>query len=360
MRRLLLCTLALQSLLLWLPHALLPAHAQSMLDFALEISAPAGAQCTRPLTLQRAIEERVGRLVFLDAADPSRRIQVAIASDAEHATWSAEIAMRDEDGKVVGERRVSANATSCDALDEALVVVISTLIGIADETRPAKPAQEPNADAPHDANASANQPPPTAARDVPALPAITHDGSRKARDASLALRLSLAARADLGLLPGIAPGLALALDLDFGAWGIWVGVSGVPHVSDDLGEGAAASFASVLGEAGLCVEAARPLGATLDFCAGAQAGAIVISTSGLRSRAVDLLEPLLRGLIGPRLRVPLGADFGLRAGIDATAPLFAPRYFLLDTSGDRQYYHSVQLGISAQIGIEWRFSAHES
>ena len=354
MNRSWLCTLAL--------YFASPASAQTMLDFALDVDAPADAQCTSPAVLARAIEARVGRLVFLNDPDPSRRIHVEVARDRAQVAWSAAIVMRDDRDRIVGERRVTADAPACEALDEALIVVISTLIGIADETRPAAPAEEESPQPPRSAGsrpaAPATQPSPAPAPN--ALPAITHRAEGDSDDTRSELALDLAARADLALLPGIAPGVTLALDLDFDAWGISIGATAVPYVAHDLGDGAAARFSSALGELGACLRAARPLGAALDFCAAAQGGVIAISTSGLAARVVDRIEPLVRALIGPRLRVRFAERFGLIAGVDATAPLFAPRYFLLDAGGERQYYHSVELGFLAQIGIYWLLSPRSS
>jgi hypothetical protein len=113
--------------LLWLLSLMAqPAHARVMLDFALELEAPPAAGCASPAALQRAVEARIDRLVFLGDPAPARRIQLVVVRDPA-AGWSAQITMRDERAAIVGERRVSSAGERCAELDEALIVVLSTL-----------------------------------------------------------------------------------------------------------------------------------------------------------------------------------------------------------------------------------------
>jgi len=337
-----------------------PTRAQIMLDFALEMEAPPGAGCAPVEALQRAVEARIDRLVFLGDPAPARRIRVSIAQDPTTAGWSAQIVMRDERDAIVGERRVSSEGARCAALDEALVVVLSTLIGIAEpapepvEPRPAPLPTEPRPSAARERGSSGEGRNDEPARTSSSLPAITHDAAGERRPLQLALGVSLAGRAELGLLPGVAPGAALELLFDFGVWELLAGASALPHATEALGGGASASLRALTGEAGVCLEAAQPLGATFAFCAGIQAGAIEVRTEGLQAPA-RRLEPVARALLGPRLRVPLATRLGLIAALTAAAPIAAPRFFILDPGGRRDFYHSVGLGISGQLGVYWLF-----
>ena len=335
-----------------------PAQAQATLDFALEIDAPAQASCTPAEPLQRAIEERVGRLVFLDAAEPSRRIRVSITPELVQRTWSARIAMRTERDEVVGERRITTKGTQCSELDEALIVVISTLIGIADSTPPRRSVKASAEHAARDLHSAAHAPNTqhAAAAAVPATRSAFDEHPANLTPSQLEVLAVVGGRAEIGLLPGLAPGAVVDMGLDFGTWALVIGATFLPRVSQDLDGGAQARFISVFGDVRLCWDAARPFGAALSFCASAEAGVIAVSTTGLDT-AANRLEPVLRGLIGPRLRVPVRAGFGFFAGFDGVVPGVLSRFYFLEASGEPHYYHSVKLGVSAQIGVSWLFSS---
>jgi hypothetical protein len=342
----------------WGAGAWLPAHgaaAQSALDFSLDVEAAADARCISDAALKEQIQERVGRLVFLDSTEPARRIHVRLQAAADAQSWSADIVMVDDSARVVGERQVASQGASCRQIDEALVLVISTMIGIADEehkTRQPAASDEPAAAAHAIASEAAPAQPPAAP--PPSAAAV----SRKPASAPVHVDwlASLAASAELGLLPSVAPGASLALDADFGGWGLFAAARFLPYAVHDLGAGASARFMSVAGDVRLCLLAARPLGALLDLCTGAQAGSIFVTTSGLYGKD-QYADPNVRLMVGPRLRAPCSRNWGFLVGLDAAVPVLAPRYFFIEAGGDRRYYHSVGLGVSGQIGAYWRFSS---
>jgi hypothetical protein len=336
-----------------------PVRAQAMQDFALELQAPDDVVCTPAKQLQAAIEARVGGLVFLDSGEPGRRIQVRVSHDAAMEHWSAEITMRDDAARVVGERRVTARGETCNSLDEALVVVITTLIGVADPERPA--AAPAAALLQPSVTAQPTSPVAEPQRDRPAappgaLPTITHAQDAAEQPASrTVVSLSAAVRGDTGFMPGFAFAGALGLGIDFGTVAIGAGLAAFPHASSDLGGDASADVVGLLGDASLCVQAAS-FGATLDFCLGAQAGALRLDVQGLYAPAQSW-EPVVRAVIGPRLRIPVASRLGVLVGLDAAFPLYSPRFYYVDADGDRTYYHSVGLGVSAQLGMYFDLSS---
>jgi hypothetical protein len=315
-----------------------PAEAQTeqSMDFALSVRAPDGAGCTPADGLRRAVEEQVGRLVFTDEPRPSRRIDIAVARDATADEWSAAIGMRDDEGRSVGERNIVASGPNCAALDEALIVVLSTLIGIAEE----KP------------EVAATEPVPLP---VP-LPLPDSEQEHDSGSESVMLAIDVAARGDLGLLPGFAPGAWLSLELDFSGWSLLVGGNFWPYASYDLGLGARARFMAAGGELAACVHAVRAQWASFEVCAGAQAGAVIVATSGLADTA-RRVEPAARVQVGPRVRFALGRQFGLIARVEAAIPLIASHFYLTEADGKPRYYHTVELGLAAQIGAYFAFSS---
>jgi hypothetical protein len=330
-----------------------PVSAQAMLDFSLEIDAPADADCTPARLLERAIEERVGHLVFLGHADSARRLHLVIAPDPAQRVWRAQIAMRDPQGELLGARELAAESARCVDLDEALIVVISTLIGVADQT-PARPRAPLAAPLPKPPENHSVAPPPTAA----APTTITHQppGQSDATGRDIELVATAGVRADLGLMPHLAFGPALGFEIDLGALSLALGAVFLPYATSELGGGARADFTSLVGDVGACLAAAQPLGATLAFCASAEAGVIAVSTSGLSAPA-NRSEALVRGLLGAKLRAPLAEHFGVLVELAAAFPVFTPRFYFIEDTGARVYYHSVKLGVSAQLGLFWVFSS---
>jgi hypothetical protein len=324
-----------------------------MLDFTLEIDAPADADCTLAGPLERAIEERVGHLVFLGHADSARRLHLVIARDPAQRVWRAQIAMRDSRGELLGARELAADSARCVDLDEALIVVISTLIGVADQT-PATARAQLDAPLPKPPERQREATTPTAA----APPTITHQppGQSDAAGADTALVATAAVRADLGLMPHLALGPALGFEIDLGALSLALGAAFLPYATSDLGGGARADFTSLVGDMGACLAAAQPLGATLAFCASVEAGVIAVRTSGLSTPA-NTSEALVRGLLGTELRAPLAKHFGVLVELAAAIPVFTPRFYFIEDTGARVYYHSLKLGVSAQLGLFWVFSS---
>jgi hypothetical protein len=227
-----------------------------MLDFTLEIEAPADADCTPARPLERAIEERVGHLVFLGHADSARRLHLAIARDPAQRAWRAQIAMRDSQGELLGARELAADSANCADLDEALIVVISTLIGVADQS-PASPRVQLDAPLPKPPENHSEATPSTAA----ALPTIAHQppGQSDAAGGDLALVATAGVRADLGLMPHLALGPALGFEIDLGAFTLALGAVFLPYATSDLSSGARADFTSLVGDLSACLAAAQPL-----------------------------------------------------------------------------------------------------
>jgi hypothetical protein len=326
-----------------------PVCAQAILDFALEVDAPADAHCSDAAALERAIEERVGHLVFLGQSNPARRLQLVIARDPARGAWNARIAMRDPRSELLGERQLSVTAADCAELDEALIVVITTLIGVADQTPPASAAR---ARPPARPASPEPQPPPPS----PALPAVTHQADAQSDASAVALVAAAAVRLDIGLLPQPSIGPAAVFEVDFGAFGLLFAAAFLPQAARDLGNGAQASFMSVLGELSVCARAARPLGATLQFCAGAETDLLAVSTSGLGTDASSRAG-LVRGLIRTRLRAPIGPRFGVLVDLATAFPVFSARFYFVEEDGTREYYHAVRLGVFTQLGMYWVFSS---
>ena len=310
--------------MLALTGAVTLVRAQSQASLGLTVEAPAGAGCPAERQLQAAVEARVGRPVFSSGAAP-RRIEVSFMHTGA-GSWTATLRLRAADATLSGARALEAQ-DDCQSLLEALTVVVSTLVGIPDE-RPA------------------SAPPPLRAASAP-----SDSGARQqAYPLQVGLGLALLGRADLGLLPGLGGGGGLATELTLGGWSFALSALLWPRVTLDLGAQARARLAAAAGRLQLCWRVLDAIG----LCAGAEAGALQLRSSGL-VEATTRLEPFLRTFLGLRAQLPLTRQLGLRLELEANVPLLRARFYLLDEDGQRRDSHTLSPGIGAGLGVYWSF-----
>jgi hypothetical protein len=277
--------------------------------------------------------------VFLSAESAERTIRVRIEHEPATHGFVAELMLVDSSGRSLGARTVQTSEPDCRALEPALVLVISTLVGIAREPEPQPtPASPPPAPEP----SSAAAPSPRFVSEPTLRGDVTH----------LRLSLGIGAQGALGLLPGFAPLAQLDLFAHYGAFMARLGVGAAPYGQEDLEEGARASFRALHGGLQLCAIATdRALG-LLSFCAGAKAGVLAARTSGLAANR-QTTEPYVLLSAGPTLELPIGGAHALFFGIGAFFPALAPRYYYVERNESRRYYHTVELGLLVEIG--WLF-----
>ena len=253
------------------------AHAQA-LDFALQLDVPAELRCTSAAALERAIEERIGRLVFLGLPEPSRLIHVVIARSGVPEVYRMHVVVLDERGRIVGERTLAEAVAACRDLDPTLLLVLSTLIGVADESVSVSAAHA----------SSAAQPPPT--RRV-----AEQHGETTASPLTFITQAS--ARAELGWLPGIAAGGEVGLGLASGHWLVGVGAGLMAPSSQSLERGAQARFLAVEGSAQLCAAPTPLPSAVLALCVATEVAALSVRISrsqpALRAATAAVASPAL-------------------------------------------------------------------
>ncbi len=83
--------------------------------------------CIGANALARAVEERLGRAVFVSASQADLTVEGAIGP-ATTSGFRASIRVSDHDGVVIGSREVETLESSCNALDGKLALVVSLLI----------------------------------------------------------------------------------------------------------------------------------------------------------------------------------------------------------------------------------------
>lgn len=174
---------------------------------ALDVERGAGAaHCLGPAALVRAVEQRLGRSVFVSGprADLHARVR---AERAAHG-FRIDVELSDRAGHSLGKRHLRTRARHCSALDDSLALVLSLAADVA-----VSPAPDP---------------PPAAAPELPAPPValetpIEVPASTYAPRSSWQLVPALGVLAAGGLMPGLGLGGAFELELRPPAfWALWL------------------------------------------------------------------------------------------------------------------------------------------
>ena len=177
--------------------------------------------CIATNTLAQAVEERLKRKVFVSAsqADVSVEGHIEQTKNGPTPEWRAVLTIRDAHGGLIGTREINRAASTCTALDDAIVFVVSVLIDPDAALRETKSAPTPPAP-------PVAQQPPTQTqtrqtrqtqhvvrREEVLVPATPSKPWRFEATAGGGL--------SLGLLPNVEPGVTAAIFLEPpGFWGI--------------------------------------------------------------------------------------------------------------------------------------------
>jgi hypothetical protein len=187
-----------------------PAPALLALDYQ---RAAGASHCLAPAALARAVEQRLGRRVFVPRAQAELQAHVR-AARAAHG-FRIDVELFDGEGHSLGKRHLSTRARHCSALDDSLALVVSLAVDVAVDVAP--PAA-PEAVAP-DAAPQRVEPTALVALETPIdVPAGTY-----APRASWQLAPALGVLAAGGLLPGVGLGGAFEIELRPPAfWALWL------------------------------------------------------------------------------------------------------------------------------------------
>jgi hypothetical protein len=281
--------------------------------------------CPEQVDLERRVRNRLGRDPFTPTA--VRTIEASLYRS--FGVWHAELNVSNATGQVEGRRRFDVRAESCaqvvDAIGLAVALAIDPQASSSAETTP-QPIQQPSFDAGH---AGAASRPSTGASDwVPAVPNRAMPWApRPARDShcpptdaispkkrrplsldnrpNYAYEMSLLGLSAAGLLPGVAPGIAV--EGAFGGSGprLVLGLAYFPETALN----SQFSFGLTTVNAGLCGDIVKSTRVSGSLCGDVEAGAM--------HAVVRQLVPL-----HPGDRMFLALGLGPRLGWHAWAPLF--------------------------------------
>jgi len=313
------------------------------------VAAPPASGCLAAERLRVAVQERVGAVWVTDSPDADTRIDVRIVRRSR--AFSATIRASDEAGRVLGERSLASESLDCSELERPLLLVVSTLIGIAQEDQGATPSARKEPERSH------REQPPKEDPAVDAGPAVvraTADASAPA--VPFRFGLALTGGAQTSLLPGVAPLGELRFLARRGWLELRMGVGAAPFGERDLGGAAQARFGALFGDVDACGSTPLTSGSELAFCTGIRGGALRGQSTGLYDNA-DTVRPFAQLTLRASLQAALSRQHALAFELGGAIPVLPQTYTFVEADGEVHRIHTVELGVFVEAGWVWRFSS---
>jgi hypothetical protein len=310
------------------------------------IRLPGAEECVATQALARAVEERLGRTVFVSAAQADVSVEGRIEPKAKG--WHAVITLRDAGGALLGTRDLAREDKSCDAMREPLALVIAVMIDpdVALGPRPAPPSPPPP---------PAESPPPPA----PA-PTVIVEHERvyvrappKPSSAPWRFEASAAAITGLGLVPGAPVGGYIGWILEPPHF---IGLEGYAALwpfgskSTDAGKSAAFQLAYVGGA--LCPLKLHTDAVHLYGCIGMQLGVWRHDGADLAVPRSAAFRPVVNEAAEGRLSVKLAGPFVLRTGISLVVPIVRDHFvYTRSDSTSGELFRMSLFAMTLDVGV---------
>jgi hypothetical protein len=294
----------------------------------LEWTREEGAEdCIDGERLKRAVEEILGRSVFVEKGNEDVVVRGSVAPERDSGTaWRVRLYVRRRSGRTAGTRELTTQEASCAALDGPLPLVVAMMVDLRREsaTIRAPPLATTEAVVPRSRLASASA-----------------TGWGLASSAAPAMAIGLlpgivvGARFDVGVVPPRWPRMALSMS-------IW------PSARELTGDRGASFSAWYAGLSACPSIVRRPV--RLDACAGISVGVTTATGVGLDVtrqdvRATGLAEA--RAVFSVPFAGPIGGELALGGGIPFTRTTFV----YTDTSADRRIYEPPPAFALGSLGL---------
>lgn len=335
------------SVLCWtsLVHAQAPATPRtSSLSW---VRLPGAEECVATQPLARAVEERLGRTVFVSAAQADVSVEGRIEPKSKGG-WHAVITLRDARGALLGTRELARDEKSCDAIREPLALVIAVMI---DPDAALGPRSAP----PPPPVAPPPEPPP-----APPGPTIIVERERvyvpvppKPPSAPWRFEASAAAITGLGLVPGAPIGAYVGWILEPPRF---IGLEGYAALwpfgtkGSDAGGSAAFQLAYVGGA--LCPLKLHTEAVHLYGCAGMQLGVWRSDGAGLAVPASAGFRPVVNEVVEGRLSVKVIGPFVFRTGLALVVPIFRDHFVYTRSDGSSaELFRMSVIATTLDVGV---------
>lgn len=310
---------------------------EAALLVALTVEHGAGTDdCLEAKALERAVERRLTRRVFVTGAQAGLRLRVSFVQVQQ--AYEAKIELSNPDGASRGTRVLSTSG-HCSKLDDALALSVALLV---DEPPEPEPATTP---LPEPAPSPQLQPQPAVAKriEIPAEVAAPREPWQ--------VGLALAAKGAWGILPGLRPALSLQLVLTPPRfWSIRLQAEGYLATRAERDADSGARFQLWRAGLALCPALARSEGHRLGLCVGQQLGWVTVEGYGFdRNASERRLSYALTA--GGEATLRLLGPVSARGYLGLELPLLRDRFA---SGGERptDLFRQPPLGFSGEIGVE--------
>ncbi|MCA9596818.1 MAG: hypothetical protein KC776_26060 [Myxococcales bacterium] len=298
---------------------------------------PGAESCIATQALARSVEQRLGRKVFVSAAEADVSVEGYLSHD--DGTWRAVLTIRDGDGKVLGTRTLESQEGECSALDDGVVFVVSVLIDPETTSAPAEP--------------ETRKPPPAPAPKPRVI--VRRERvvvSKPAPREPWHVELGVAATGALGLLPQPAAGVGFSALLDPPRfWDIQISGAYWLSVTETAERGAKAKLSLYQGSVALCPISSKSRTLAYRACAGVVGGALHSQGQGFDSDLGDD-APSLYAALPNRLTVRLVGPLALTAEITPMAPLVRTKVTYREPLGsERTLFAPPVLAVAGAVGL---------
>lgn len=313
--------------------------------------------CIATQALARSVEERLGRRVFVSAAEADVSVEGRIEKRAAGG-WHSVITIRDGKGALLGTRELDRPDASCAALNEPLALIIAVMIDPEAKLSSGPPPLPAPAPAPAPAPTPAPAAAPAAApAPAPAGPPDADVPAPRAKD-PWRFQGDAVATISSGIAPQVDPGGSIAGTLFLPR--IPLGLRGygslfLPTTAEQ--DGARASFDLFYLGSAICPTLRRPAIVAM-LCFGGHLGVIRSHPETLNRGVADKTEAIWNAVSEVRVTIPVLAPLALTAGASAVLPLVRPTfgYERADASRTRANLHEVSVfAMAADVGIGFFF-----
>jgi len=313
---------------------------------------PGSESCIATQALARSVEERLGRRVFVSAAEADVSVEGRIEKRGAGG-WHSVITIRDGKGALLGTRELDRPEGACTTMNEPLALVIAVMID--PEAKLSSGSSPPPL------------PPPTPAPAPAPAPVVTHTDVPTDLDLTprpkppepWRFQGDAVGTVTSGVAPTVDAGGSIAGTL-FLPRGIPIGLRGygslfLPTKAEQ--DGARASFDLFYLGSAICPTMRRPA-VTLMLCFGGHLGVLRSHPETQGRNIEDKTEVIWNAVSEGRITVPLFAPLALTGGISAVLPLLRPTfgYTRSDAASTPANLHKVSsFAVAADAGIGFFF-----
>ncbi len=317
---------------------------------ALEWTLASGTDhCMSRDQVRTAVEERLGRTVFVN--DSAADVKVRGRIQHTQQSFTVEIELSSKDDVPMGSRTLESKSPECSSLDDSIALILAVMLDIPEAHVP-PPTPASNRPAP------AEGPTKRATSQVPPLESKLHvPADTPPRRPVYHFDMGLGALSSWGLLPEVGWGARAHLAIvppSFAKFG--VDLSAYRSVSDEVqGTGAGANFSPM--EVGwfVCPLAFTPSEAGVEVCVVQHVGRLRVEGYGFDSNHSETRSYINLGVKGA-LGLPIAGPLSGRVSVQFEAPLERDSFrYGTAGGGDERLFRMSPVIATGQLGVAAQF-----